>query len=98
MVATGDDALPILDHPLTRGVLLDELDQLTGFIQFRLDDELSESAASMYLSAIAAQRPQEVGAIGSEQIRRWLNVLRQMADCLGNPQQLQMLRLRTSQR
>lgn len=71
--------------------------QLISFLDFRLQDELADSASAPYLSGIA-QRPTEIGRVGVEELSGWLTALRQCVAELSEPRQLQLLRIRTSPR
>uniref|UniRef100_A0A183CC37 CDK5 regulatory subunit associated protein 3 n=1 Tax=Globodera pallida TaxID=36090 RepID=A0A183CC37_GLOPA len=94
-IARGEEALPILDHLGLRTEFLDELDQLASFMDFRLQDELTECGASIYLDGMAQKPTVEAGV---EELRAWLTELKRTSAELSEPNKMQRLRMRTSPR
>jgi hypothetical protein len=96
-IARDEEAFHILEHPMTIGLILDELEQLIGFFDFRIRDEQSDGgAAGFYLSRIEQKRPMEMDGIGIEQMKNWIGKMRKAVEELANPNLLQLLRIRTS--
>ncbi|KAL3114551.1 hypothetical protein niasHT_014358 [Heterodera trifolii] len=99
-IARGEEALPLLEHLEVRTEFLDELDQLASFVDFRLQDELAECGASIYLDGIAAAQKTtddaETAKVGIDELRGWLAQLRGTIAELSEPNKMQRLRIRTS--
>lgn len=96
-IARGEESLPVLEHLPTCGIFLDELGQLISFLDFRLQDEMMENTAGIYLTGMFVQQPEEINNVGLEQIKNWLEIFRRTVINLSDPQRLQMLRIRTCQ-
>jgi hypothetical protein len=86
----------VLDHPTALGHFLDELEQLMAFLHFRQEDEEADNVAGIYLAGLA-QKPVELMREG-DQVPGWLEAFKRTATELGDPQRLQLLRIRSSQR
>ncbi|CAK5075779.1 unnamed protein product [Meloidogyne enterolobii] len=98
VTAKGEEALPVLEHPLTCGIFLDEISILTGFLHFRIKDECAiDGNAQIYLSGIAQKEINKLTElINLPELKCWLLNLQNIFNELGNTQRLQLLRLRTS--
>nr|CAD2140598.1 unnamed protein product [Meloidogyne enterolobii] len=98
VTAKGEEALPILEHPLTCGIFLDEISILTGFLHFRIKDECAiDGNAQIYLSGIAQKEINKLTElINLPELKCWLLNLQNIFNELGDTQRLQLLRLRTS--
>uniref|UniRef100_A0A183CL08 CDK5 regulatory subunit-associated protein 3 n=1 Tax=Globodera pallida TaxID=36090 RepID=A0A183CL08_GLOPA len=97
-IARGEEALPVLDHLGLRTEFLDELDQLASFMDFRLQDELTECGASIYLDGMAQKPCDGAAQAGVEELRAWLTELKRTSAELSEPNKMQRLRMRTSPR
>uniref|UniRef100_A0A0N4Z0P2 CDK5RAP3-like protein n=1 Tax=Parastrongyloides trichosuri TaxID=131310 RepID=A0A0N4Z0P2_PARTI len=52
-IARGDDALPILENPITNRLILSELKALSLFLKFRSFDQCYETSADMFIDGFA---------------------------------------------
>ncbi|KAF7639716.1 hypothetical protein Mgra_00000637 [Meloidogyne graminicola] len=99
LTASGEEALPILEHPSTCGIFLDELSILIAFLHFRIKDECAtDGIAQIYLSGIEQEEIKQIQIIPLSELKCWLLALQNTFNELNDPQRLQLLRLRTSKK
>ncbi|CAG0891025.1 unnamed protein product [Cyprideis torosa] len=95
-VARGSDALSILENPTTRGTLLDEVLELSGFIQQRLDE--SSSSDSVMTLSVFRSAPPLVAMAGPEALTEFEAAAQRVVSAFRDEKLQHLMRLQASPR
>ena len=88
-VARDEEALSVLDNRRTRTLILDELEELAGFLSQRLAEKSSSSAKFSLISAVSEE-------CDEDGLRERLHTVERMSGQLSEPSMLQLQLIRSS--
>ena len=88
-VARDEEALSVLDNRRTRTLILDELEELAGFLSQRLAEKSSSSAKFSLISAVSEE-------CDEDGLRERLHSVERMSSQLSEPSMLQLQLIRSS--
>ncbi|CAD6197636.1 unnamed protein product [Caenorhabditis auriculariae] len=94
-VASGEDALSLLENSASQKVVRDELTELLAFLTMRLDDETRQTGADLLIRG-AETRPDSIAKISTEQLKDWISLGNGIVSQLNNPQKNHLFKIRSS--
>uniref|UniRef100_A0A1I7XI38 IFT81_CH domain-containing protein n=1 Tax=Heterorhabditis bacteriophora TaxID=37862 RepID=A0A1I7XI38_HETBA len=94
LVASGKEALCVLENPVTQNIVKQELNELLAFLTMRREDEDRETAADMFIRG-AEIRPENIRKVESAQLYDWMTQCSSILDRLNCPQKNHLFKIRS---
>ncbi|EFP00734.1 hypothetical protein CRE_21118 [Caenorhabditis remanei] len=92
-VASGQDALNLLENSESQKVLKQELLELLAFLSMRLEDETRETGADILIRG-AEKRPDDVAKVSGKDLKKWIDGIQEVLKEFENPQKIHLFKIR----
>ncbi|CAB3396694.1 unnamed protein product [Caenorhabditis bovis] len=94
-IASGQDALSLLENAETQTVVKNELSELVAFLKMRLEDETRETGADVLIRG-AEKRPADISKITDKDLKVWIKQVEDIQAKLNNSQKVHLFKIRGS--
>ncbi|CAI5451205.1 unnamed protein product [Caenorhabditis angaria] len=94
-IASGQDALNLLENSETQKIVQQELNELLAFLTMRLEDETRDTSADALIRG-AEKRPETIAKVTDKNLKEWISQIEKIITKLNNSQKKHLYKIRGS--